>query len=46
MRNANEKTIPMFREDAHAADFRGRVVCEEPHENFAKFNGTLYADSK
>lgn len=44
IRNANERTVPLFTSDVDCAAFKGRLICEEPHENFAKFNGTLYTD--
>lgn len=44
MRMANERTVALFPDDAACAAFRGRIVCEEPHENFAKFNGTIYTE--
>jgi magnesium-transporting ATPase (P-type) len=45
MRNALDKTVAVIVDDASAAAFKGKVVCEEPHENFAKFNGSLYLEA-
>jgi phospholipid-transporting ATPase len=44
IRNAHEKTVPLFQTEEDCATFVGRLVCEEPHENFAKFNGTLFLE--
>jgi len=46
MRNAHDRTVERFRTDADVVSFRGRIVCEEPHENFAKFNGTLFMEKE
>lgn len=46
MRNALDKTAAMFTTDENVATFHGKVVCEEPHENFAKFNGSLYMEAR
>lgn len=45
MRNALDKTVSIITDDAAACSFKGKVVCEEPHENFAKFNGSLYLEA-
>ena len=46
MRNALDKTTAIFTDDASVAAYRGRLVCEEPHENFAKFNGARYLEAE